>query len=78
MTTEVPALVVVGDKDLSTPLVAAKELAAVRKAQLTVLQGAAHIPNFERPEALIRIILDFLETLPHFAQKQFRIKRSEI
>lgn len=68
VTTEVPALVVVGDKDLSTPLIAAEELAAVRKARLTVLQGAAHIPNFEQPEALIRIILDFLETLPHFAQ----------
>ena len=58
--TGIPALVLVGDGDLSTPLAMARELAAVRGADLKVLAGAAHIPNLEQPEALSEMLLDFL------------------
>jgi 3-oxoadipate enol-lactonase len=57
-----PTLIVVGDQDASTPLAAARELcAAIRGARLEVIANAAHIPAIERPEALNRLLLDFLD-----------------
>jgi 3-oxoadipate enol-lactonase len=77
VTTEIPALVVAGKNDLSIPLVAARDLATVRSAQLTELPGAAHIPNFEQPEALARVILDFLEERSRIAHQPTTTQRSE-
>lgn len=57
----VPALVVVGELDPSTPVAAAEALqAAIPGAQLVVIPGAAHIPMVERPDEVTAAILEFL------------------
>jgi 3-oxoadipate enol-lactonase len=56
-----PTLVVVGADDAATPPSSAREISeAVKGAQLVVLDNAAHIPAVEQPEALNRVLLDFL------------------
>jgi len=77
VTTEIPALVVVGDNDLSIPLVATRDLATVRRAQIRELRGAAHIPNFEQPEALAQVILDFLAPRSRTVHQTMTTQRSE-
>jgi 3-oxoadipate enol-lactonase len=48
----VPTLVVVGSEDTFTPLSDAQVIASgVPGADLVVVDGAAHLPNLERPEA---------------------------
>ncbi|MDB5368446.1 MAG: pcaC [Roseomonas sp.] len=57
-----PALVLVGDADAATPLASAEALRdAIPGAELEVLADAAHIPTVERPEAVTRAILRFLQ-----------------
>lgn len=57
----VPALVLVGELDPSTPLASAEALrAAIPGAQLTVIPRAAHIPLVEAPEAVTTAIRAFL------------------
>lgn len=57
-----PTLVVVGDQDASTSPAMARELcAAIKGARLEIITNAAHIPTVEQPEALNRLILDFLD-----------------
>lgn len=57
-----PTLVIVGDQDASTSPVAARELcAAIKGAKLEVIANAAHIPTIEQPEALNRLLLEFLD-----------------
>jgi len=57
----VPALVIVGELDPSTPIAAAEALRdALPGAQLAVIPGAAHIPLVEQPEAVTAAILAFL------------------
>ncbi|MFT8422360.1 MAG: 3-oxoadipate enol-lactonase [Gluconacetobacter sp.] len=56
-----PALVVVGEDDPSTPVAAARTLAeALPSARLVVLSHASHIPTVERPDAVAQVLLDFL------------------
>ncbi|NKI41002.1 alpha/beta fold hydrolase [Streptomyces physcomitrii] len=63
--TAVPVLVVVGREDGFTPLAGARALhAAVPGSALTVVEGAAHLPNLERPEAFNAALAEFLDRLP--------------
>jgi 3-oxoadipate enol-lactonase / 4-carboxymuconolactone decarboxylase len=57
----VPALVIVGELDPSTPIAAAEALrTALPDAQLAVIPRAAHIPLVEQPEAVTAAIHTFL------------------
>lgn len=58
----VPAAVVVGTEDRFTPIADARTIAdGIPGAELTVVDGAAHMPNLERPEvfdaALARLLM---------------------
>lgn len=71
----VPTLVVVGDQDEFTPIADAELIAGrVPGATLEIIQGAAHLPNLERPAefnaALIRFLkpLAAAEDIPHGAR----------
>ena len=58
---EVPALVIVGDKDAPDIIASSRLLASeIRGARLEIMSGVAHAPNMERPEEFNRIVLDFL------------------
>jgi 3-oxoadipate enol-lactonase/4-carboxymuconolactone decarboxylase len=58
---ETPTLIIVGDQDQSTPVAAARAMAeAIAGARLTILQNAAHIPNFEHAAALTAAMTAFL------------------
>lgn len=58
----VPTLVVVGDLDTPQTLEAAGALArGVGGARLEVVEGAAHLPNMERPEEFNRLVTEFLQ-----------------
>ncbi len=60
----VPALVIVGDLDVSSELVAADLLAeGIAGAKKVVIQGTAHMVSMEKPEEFNRIVLDFLGKL---------------
>lgn len=56
-----PALVLVGAHDPSTPPAAAEALAeAIPGARLEVIAGAAHLPTVEQPWAVTALLRDFL------------------
>ncbi|MFV9668248.1 alpha/beta fold hydrolase [Pantoea sp. KXB25] len=57
----VRAVVVRGSEDQLTPPDYAERLARKRNAQLHTLEGAAHLPNFEQPDALTNEIISFIE-----------------
>ena len=60
-----PALVLVGENDLSTPVAAAQAIVdAIPGAALKVLPGAAHIPTVQVPEAVTAAMLAFLAVQP--------------
>ena len=57
-----PTLVVVGEKDVITPLEKARHLAQlVSGARLEVIPEAGHLPNQEQPERFNAVLLDFLD-----------------
>jgi pimeloyl-ACP methyl ester carboxylesterase len=57
----VPALVVVGADDTFTPVSDALALhAALPDAELHIVDGAAHMPNLERPEVFDAALEEFL------------------
>ena len=57
----VPTFVVAGDLDTPRTLEAAEALASgIPGARLVVMEGAAHLPNMERPEKFNRLVLEFL------------------
>lgn len=59
---EVPALVMVGARDIGTPLAMAQTIHAnLQGSQLVVIDDAAHFPNVERTDAFNRALLAFLE-----------------
>jgi pimeloyl-ACP methyl ester carboxylesterase len=61
---DVPALVVVGDEDVLTPVSDAEALAsALPQAELTILPGAGHLSPLEVPEAFNTAVRGFLSTL---------------
>ncbi|MEV4333267.1 alpha/beta hydrolase [Streptomyces sp. NPDC049597] len=58
---QVPALVVVGADDTYTPVAEARALhALLPDASLAIVEGAAHMPNLERPEDFNAAVLEFL------------------
>ena len=65
----VPTLVVVGDRDVADIQEIANTLEAnVTGARKVVVTGAGHIINMEKPKEFNRIVLDFLNTLKHYAR----------
>jgi 3-oxoadipate enol-lactonase len=59
-----PTLVVVGEADLSTPpdlVRATAEL--IPGARFEIIPDAGHIPSIEQPQALTRLVTDFLEDI---------------
>jgi 3-oxoadipate enol-lactonase len=56
----VPALVVVGDRDLPDFRAIAEHVAAETGAELAVVAGAGHLVGLDRPEELNRLLLGFL------------------
>ena len=58
----VPALVIAGDCDDDTNLDIARALVEkVAGARLSIISGAAHLPNMEKPDEFNRVVLDFLK-----------------
>lgn len=57
----VRAVVVRGAEDKLTPQDYAQRLAQKRNAELHVIPGASHLPNFEQPDALTDEIISFIE-----------------
>ncbi|MEW1671633.1 alpha/beta fold hydrolase [Streptomyces noursei] len=67
----VPTLVVVGAADEFTPVADARVIHdAVPEARLTVIEGAGHMPNLERPEEFNAALAEFLSALPTPAAPQ--------
>ncbi|WP_030982074.1 alpha/beta fold hydrolase [Streptomyces sp. NRRL WC-3744] len=63
-TLPVPALVVVGTDDTYTPVAGAEAMhAALPDSVLHVVEGAAHLPNLERPAEFNRALAEFLARL---------------
>lgn len=60
----VPTLIVLGDRD--TPFIAPCEYMAkkIPGARLEVIRDAGHCSNIDQPEAVNRVLLDFLASLP--------------
>ncbi|MEU9452749.1 alpha/beta hydrolase [Streptomyces sp. NPDC048277] len=57
----VPALVVVGRDDAYTPVFDAEAMhAALPHSTLRIIEGAAHLPNLERPADFNRVLGEFL------------------
>ena len=53
---------IVGDEDRARTLAAADLLEEeIPNVSKTVMAGAAHLPNMERPGEFNRLVLDFLE-----------------
>jgi 3-oxoadipate enol-lactonase / 4-carboxymuconolactone decarboxylase len=60
-TLRMPALILVGDQDVATPLSSAEAMRdAIPGARLQVLANASHIPTVEQPDAVAAAILGFL------------------
>ena len=59
-----PALVIVGEEDLGTPVEMAREIhAALPGAELAILSRASHLSNLEQPEEFNRVLGGFLDKL---------------
>ncbi|MEU5754689.1 alpha/beta fold hydrolase [Streptomyces sp. NPDC047829] len=62
---DVPVLTVNGSLDAADLIAEAERLArTVPEGRSATVEGAAHYPNMERPEAFDEILLDFLRGLP--------------
>jgi len=61
----VPALVVVGEEDVLTPVEESRRMAAaIPGAALEIVPGAGHLPNLEQPDRFNAVLTRFLEALP--------------
>jgi 3-oxoadipate enol-lactonase len=59
-----PTLVLVGGEDVRDHVEATAEIAAaIPGSSRTVIEGAAHLPNLEKPEEFERLVLEFLEAV---------------
>jgi 3-oxoadipate enol-lactonase len=57
----VPTLLIVGEQDEATPVVASQLMQAlIKDSELVIIDGAAHLSNIERPEAFNRALTSFL------------------
>ena len=59
---EVPTLIVVGQDDEYTPVAEAQLMhRRIRQSRLVIIEGAAHLPNLERPSAFNAALQSFLD-----------------
>jgi 3-oxoadipate enol-lactonase len=59
---ECPALVIVGEQDMGTPVAMARDIHdALPDSRLVVIPSAGHLPNIEQPQAFNDALLGFLE-----------------
>ena len=57
-----PAIVIVGEQDIGTPVAMARDIHnAMPGSRLVVIPSAGHLPNIEQPEAFNQALLGFLE-----------------
>lgn len=62
---KLPTLIIYGDLDTPHTQAAGRYMAEnITGAKLVVMPGVAHLPSMEQPEALNKIVLDFLVHLP--------------
>ena len=62
---KVPTLIVVGARDVGTPVSAAEFLhREIAGSTLAIIEEAGHLPNIEQAETFNRTVLDFLARLP--------------
>jgi len=60
----IPALVLVGDQDLVTPVDLSDELVdLIPESRMQVIAGAGHLSNFEKPVEFNRIVEEFISGL---------------
>jgi len=59
-TLRVPTLVVVGDRDVATPLADAEAIRDALGGKLVVLEHAAHLPMLEKADEVTAALVDFL------------------
>lgn len=57
---QVPVLLLVGEKDGAMPSVMRDLQAAIKGAELKIIDGAGHIPNLEQPDQFNAFVADFL------------------
>ncbi len=61
---DVPALVIVGDEDVLTPVRDARAMhLAIAGSRLEVIAGAGHVSNMERPATFNHVLSEFLVSL---------------
>lgn len=73
---QVPALVLVGDSDLATPVTSSEALQrAIAGSALIVIEGAAHIPTVEKPAETTSAILDFLAPRAEGYEAGFAVRK---
>lgn len=59
---KIPVLVLVGEMDEATPPPMSRELAAgLPEAQLTVIEGCAHVPQLQASEVFLAAIAEFID-----------------
>jgi len=57
-----PALVIVGEEDLGTPVEMSRQIhAALPSAELAILRSASHLSNLEQPAEFTRVLSAFLD-----------------
>jgi pimeloyl-ACP methyl ester carboxylesterase len=60
---DVPALIIIGDRDEANIATIADLLAAnIRGARKIIIPDTAHLPNMEKPEQFNRVVLEFLRS----------------
>jgi pimeloyl-ACP methyl ester carboxylesterase len=65
-TIDVPVLVVVGEEDRLTPPADSEAMvAALPNARFSRIAGAGHLVPLERPDAVAKLLVDFLEEVAH-------------
>ncbi|MES2796433.1 MAG: alpha/beta hydrolase [Bacteroidota bacterium] len=65
---DVPTLIICGKEDVLTPVEQSKFLEKnIEKSSLHILKKAGHLSNLEQPDHFNKIILDFIENLPHLS-----------
>lgn len=63
---DLPTLVVSGEDDLATPVPLVRACAeAIAGARFEIMPGVGHIPSIEQPEALARLMTDFMKEAGH-------------
>ncbi len=73
----IPTLVITGARDVITPPVNSRRMAAlIPGARLSLVPGAGHSFLFQRPRHVARLVLGFLDTVPIPKQRGCRIRPS--